>query len=94
MLGEGEMRRFKLGCWLFLILIFALAIPMPLFAQGCAMCYQSAAKSGAQAIQALRAGILILLFPPLFICAGIVRMAYRKRNQCAGDGTSSIDLDQ
>ncbi len=82
------MRRFKLAGWLFLALILVLAVPKPLFAQGCAMCYQSAANSGSQAIQALRAGILILLFPPLFICAGITMMAYRKRNQCADNGTS------
>jgi hypothetical protein len=79
------MRGLKSTYWLFLALIIAVAIPMPVFAQGCAMCYQSAANSGSQLIQALRAGILVLLFPPLFICAGITRMAYRKRNQCGGD---------
>ena len=32
-------------------------------------------------IQALRSGILILVFPPMLICIGITVMAYRKRNQ-------------
>ena len=31
-------------------------------------------------IQALKSGILILLFPPLFICGGIMFLAYRKRD--------------
>jgi hypothetical protein len=44
------------------------------------MCYTAAAKSGPQAILALKSGILILLFPPLFICGGIILLAYRKRD--------------
>lgn len=32
-------------------------------------------------IAALRNGILILAIPPTLICAGIVWMAYKKRNQ-------------
>jgi hypothetical protein len=64
-------------------------------AQGCALCYQSAAASGTHFIQALKDGILILLFPPIFISAGIAVMAYRKRNQCSpvwksGNKTSAI----
>ncbi len=45
------------------------------------MCYQSAASSGSQFIQALRHGILIMFFPPIFIMATIFFVAYRKRNQ-------------
>jgi hypothetical protein len=55
--------------------------PSVLFAQGCALCYQSAASSGAQFIQALRHGILIMFFPPILIMAAIFYAAYRKRNQ-------------
>jgi hypothetical protein len=32
-------------------------------------------------IQALRSGILILVFPPMAICIAITIMAYKKRNQ-------------
>jgi len=32
-------------------------------------------------IAALRSGILILMVPPILICAGITWMAYKKRNQ-------------
>jgi hypothetical protein len=71
------------------VALAALATPAALYAQGCAMCYQTAAHSGSQFIHALKMGILVLFFPPMFIGLGIVRMAYRKRNQCAGEGTST-----
>jgi hypothetical protein len=59
----------------------ALLSPSVLSAQGCAMCYQSAAGSGAQFISALRHGILIMFFPPILIMGAIFYAAYRKRNQ-------------
>lgn len=49
-------------------------------AQGCAMCYQSAAASGAQGSEALRHGILILLFPTLSLFVGIFGLIYARRN--------------
>jgi hypothetical protein len=61
--------------------VTVLLTPSALFAQGCAMCYQTAAGSGAQFIQALRHGILIMFFPPILIMAAIFYAAYRKRNQ-------------
>src|SRR5579864_4612368 len=63
------------------VAIAALLSPSALFAQGCAMCYQTAAGSGAQFIQALRHGILIMFFPPILIMGAIFYAAYRKRNQ-------------
>jgi hypothetical protein len=62
-------------------LLAALMIPALTFAQSCALCYSQAAGSGARLIQALRSGILVLVFPPMLICIGIAVMAYRKRNQ-------------
>jgi len=58
-----------------------LASPAALYAQGCAMCYQSAAASGPRSIQALKSGILILMFPPVLITTAIVYLAYKKRNK-------------
>lgn len=55
--------------------------PAALYAQGCAMCYQSAAASGPRTIHALKAGILILMFPPILITAGIVYLAYSRRDK-------------
>jgi hypothetical protein len=49
-------------------------------AQGCPMCYQSAAASGPRAIHALNSGILILMFPPALITLGIFYLGYKKRN--------------
>ncbi|MFZ0882698.1 MAG: hypothetical protein WAN14_04820 [Candidatus Acidiferrales bacterium] len=56
-------------------------LPVPrVVAQGCAMCYQSAAASGPQGAAALRNGILILLFPTISIFVGIFGLMYRRRN--------------
>ena len=49
-------------------------------AQGCAMCYQNAAASGAKGQAALRQGILILLIPALALFAGIFWTIYRRDN--------------
>ncbi|MGH9574233.1 MAG: hypothetical protein ACRD40_11975 [Candidatus Acidiferrales bacterium] len=49
-------------------------------AQGCAMCYQNAAASGAKGQAALRHGILILLIPALTLFGGIIAAIYRRDN--------------
>lgn len=49
-------------------------------AQGCAMCYQNASATGAQGAQALRHGILVLLFPTLGLFLGIFGLFYSRRN--------------
>lgn len=70
----------------------AFLTPTGLFAQGCAMCYQTAANSGSQFIQALRHGILIMFFPPILIMGAIYYAAYRKRNQFnSNDGEAPVD---
>jgi hypothetical protein len=58
-----------------------IACPATLYAQGCAMCYQSAAASGPRTIQALKNGIIFLMIPPALITVGIVRMAYTRRDR-------------
>src|SRR6201998_2997916 len=63
------------------VAVAALLSPSALFAQGCAIVYPTAAGSGAQFIQALRHGILIMFFPPILIMGAIFYAAYRKRNQ-------------
>jgi len=62
-------------------LFAALWIPASAFAQNCALCYTQAAGAGARIIEALRGGIIILVLPPILICATLTVMAYRKRNQ-------------
>jgi hypothetical protein len=49
--------------------------------QGCAMCYQTAAASGAPGREALRHGILILLLPAVSLFIGICGLIYHRRNQ-------------
>lgn len=49
-------------------------------AQGCAMCYQSAAASGTQGREVLRHGILILMLPSLSLFFGIFALIYKRRN--------------
>jgi hypothetical protein len=71
--------RFAIVLVLALVMLNASLTPSA-FAQGCAMCYQDASASGAQGSQALRHGILILLFPTLTVFGGIFGLIYRRRN--------------
>jgi hypothetical protein len=57
---------------------------VPAFAQGCALCYTQAASASARFVHALRSGILVLVFPPLLISAGLATAAYRKRDRFRG----------
>jgi hypothetical protein len=54
--------------------------PRYLHAQGCAMCYQSAAASGARFIHALKSGIVVIVIPPLLMTGIFARFVYRRRN--------------
>lgn len=63
-------------------------------AQGCAMCSRTAAAAKASGIQALRSGILILLFPPLLIFIGIFAVAYKRRNRFIEPDPSEPDVDR
>jgi hypothetical protein len=100
--NEGALKRtmrlaFQLGSRVraSLMLLAALLSPAALYAQGCAMCYQTAANSGNPTVQALKRGILLMLFPPLVIASGILYMAYQKRNQFnRGAGTPYSDLSE
>jgi hypothetical protein len=59
--------------------VVALAAPQAA-AQGCAMCYQTAAASGAPGREALRHGILILLLPAISLFLGICGLIYHRSN--------------
>jgi hypothetical protein len=64
------------------------------YAQGCAMCYTSAASAKAGALQALRSGILILLVPALMMFAGIFVVIYRSRDRFNGSADWSAEQDR
>ena len=63
---RSAIRKLKLAA----AVVAAVLSPSALYAQSCVMCYQSAAASGPRTIHALKAGILILMFPPVLITAG------------------------
>ena len=79
---HSKQRKAKLNC------ASAVAICALLFglmashvaAQGCAMCYQTAAASGTPGREALRHGILILLLPAVSLFLGIFAFIYRRNN--------------
>lgn len=52
------------------------------FAQGCAMCYTSAAAAGKTATHALNLGIIVLLLPSLLLFLGVLAFTFYR-------GTSS-----
>lgn len=61
--------------------VLFLALPLPAFAQNCALCYTQAASTGARMIQALRSGILILIVPPTLGTVGLFFVIHRRTNQ-------------
>jgi hypothetical protein len=81
--------RFRLSLAFALLASIAGLVPASAFAQGCAMCYQSAAASGSRSIRALRTGIFVLMVPPFFICVGVSYLVYRRRNVHEQNATES-----
>ncbi len=75
---KTSVRYLKLG--LVGVALLLLLSSRDLYAQGCAMCYQSAAASGARLIHALKSGIVVLIIPPLLMTGAFARFVYRKRN--------------
>ncbi len=61
--------------------VILLTLSATCYAQSCALCYTQAASSGSRIIHGLRSGILVLIFPPMFMSVAITVLAYRKRNQ-------------
>lgn len=73
--------------WVFILVV--LLISSAVFGQGCALCYTQAAGSGAKMIQALKSGILVMMFPPMGICVFLTILGYKKRNRF-----HSLDSDE
>jgi energy-coupling factor transporter transmembrane protein EcfT len=81
--AKAVIMKLSKSIWIFLALLIAIALflPLPAYAQSCALCYTQAASSGSRMIQALKSGILILIAPPTFMSVGLIVVCYRKRNQ-------------
>jgi hypothetical protein len=73
--------------------LIVLLVPVPAFAQSCALCYTQAASSGSRMIQALKSGILILIAPPTFMTIGLFFVCYRKRNQTREEDGEESDRE-
>ncbi len=71
--------KYGVASLLFFALLF-LAWTPPASAQGCAMCYTSAAGQDPKAQKALDAGIFTLASPILLFAGGVVFVAYKRRN--------------
>ena len=73
----------RYGTLLALLVVAAigLGLPVPAAAQGCAMCYTSAAAAKKAGLQALQNGILILGIPPLVMFIGIFWYVFRRRER-------------
>ncbi len=56
----------------------ALALAPSAFAQGCALCYTSAAAAGPAAARAIDLGILVLLVPALVLFIGVLALFVRR----------------
>jgi hypothetical protein len=69
-----------------ILLLVVACLSMPAWSQSCALCYTQAAGAGPRMIQALKSGILVLIFPPMGICIGLMVMSYKKRNQFGSPG--------
>ena len=64
----------------FFIFIAGLLIAPVLHAQGCAMCYTTAAGQDPAAARRLDMAILALLLPVLSLFAGVLTLAIKRRN--------------
>ena len=70
----------RIGLVVAIVLAASAVLTPHVAAQGCAMCYQNAAASGAQGREVLRHGILILLVPTVSLFLGIFGLIYARRN--------------
>lgn len=87
---------FRLSTWV-ITALGLLGASTPVFAQSCAMCYNTAASAKAAAIQALRSGILILLIPPILMVVAILARALRSRERfddCSEGGEIDRELSE
>src|SRR5437879_7186701 len=77
---------------IFLFALYALCasvVSLNAFAQGCAMCYTTAAAAGPGAARALDLGILVLLVPTLVLFVAVLGFAIRRAAATESDAERS-----
>ena len=72
-----RVRKMRLGR-IFLAALAVLALAPGAFAQGCALCYTTAAAAGAAAARSLNIGILVLLVPALVMFIAVLAFFVRR----------------
>lgn len=72
------------ACILFAVAVLA-AFPVPVAAQGCSMCRETAGFQKDRAISALKRGILTLAIPPAGIAIGLSWIVWKRSNRFASD---------
>jgi len=85
---QAVIRRHRVTRWVvgLTFAIVGLALAHPVLAQGCALCYNTAAAAGARGVAALRNGILILMIPPVIIFGVVCLFTLRGRNRFNDEG--------
>jgi len=79
--GTARLNHFKMRWIVFsslLSILGASAVLPNAFAQGCAMCYTTAAAAGSAAARSLDVGILVLLVPTLVMFVSVLVFAIRR----------------
>ena len=79
--GAGRLNHFKMHPIVVssLLSILGASVALPnAFAQGCAMCYTTAAAAGSAAARSLDLGILVLLVPTLVMFVSVLVFAIRR----------------
>ena len=66
----------------------------PILAQGCALCYNTAAAASSRGIAALRHGVLILMLPPVVIFGVVTFLTVRGRNRFNDEADSFGEQDR
>jgi hypothetical protein len=85
----GMAGTFRLRIFLFaLYALCASVASLNAFAQGCAMCYTTAAAAGPGAARALDLGILVLLVPTLVLFVSVLGFAIRRAAATESDAES------
>ncbi len=84
---RGEFRvssfEFRVSKWIAALagIVIGLLTASPILAQGCALCYNTAAAASSKGITALRHGVLILMLPPVVIFGVVTFFTVRGRNR-------------
>src|SRR5258705_13307978 len=73
-----------------LFVVGVLVLPSSGWAQGCVLCYTSAANGGPGAMRAFQMGILSLLAPALLLCMGVALLVYRRARIASGAALPSF----